>query len=132
LDGEGTHATLNFHVCASQIELDCCTGVSAGIDLRALGNEDMGCDPELPVQSRQAVSFGSRRRSVNDDGMKFSMEPRDRVASAAITVSFRLWQRPKVKVGGRYAVGPALIEIDSIDLQDLLHSDASAAELTTG
>ena len=35
-----------------------------------------------------------------------------------ITVSFRLWRRPQVKPGGRYAVGPGsgLIEVDSIDL----------------
>jgi hypothetical protein len=27
-----------------------------------------------------------------------------------------LWQRPQVKVGGRYAVGPVEIEIDSMEL----------------
>lgn len=36
--------------------------------------------------------------------------------SGDITVSFRLWRGPKVKVGGRYPVGPAHIEIDSIEL----------------
>jgi hypothetical protein len=38
------------------------------------------------------------------------------VASGRITVSFRLWKRPKVKVGGRYLVGPVRIEVDSIEL----------------
>ena len=33
-----------------------------------------------------------------------------------VSVSFRLWQRPKVKCGGRYPVGPAVIEVDSIEL----------------
>lgn len=33
-----------------------------------------------------------------------------------ITVSFRLWRRPKVRVGGRYPVGPGYIEIDSVEL----------------
>lgn len=33
-----------------------------------------------------------------------------------LTLSFRLWKRPKVKVGGRYPVGPAVIEVDSIEL----------------
>ncbi len=33
-----------------------------------------------------------------------------------ITLSFRLWRRPQVRVGGRYAVGPACIQIDSIEL----------------
>src|ERR1035438_3860620 len=32
------------------------------------------------------------------------------------TVSFRLWRRPKVREGGRYPVGPAQIEVDSVDL----------------
>jgi hypothetical protein len=38
------------------------------------------------------------------------------VASGDITVSIRLWSRPKVKVGGRYPVGPVRIEVDSIEL----------------
>ena len=48
--------------------------------------------------------------------MQFSPELRDDVASGDITVSFRLWTRPKVKVGGRYPVGPVDIEVDSIEL----------------
>ena len=31
-------------------------------------------------------------------------------------MSFRLWSRPKVRVGGRYPVGPAVIEVDSVEL----------------
>jgi hypothetical protein len=48
--------------------------------------------------------------------MQFSPELRDQVGAGRITVSFRLWKRPKVKVGGRYRVGGATIEIDDIDL----------------
>ena len=48
--------------------------------------------------------------------MQFSPELRDDVAAGDITVSFRLWTRPKVKVGGRYSMGPATIEVDAIDL----------------
>ncbi len=48
--------------------------------------------------------------------MDFSKELRDDVVAGDITVSFRLWQRPKVKVGGRYPVGPARIEVDSVEL----------------
>ena len=33
-----------------------------------------------------------------------------------ITVSFRLWRRPRVRPGGRYCVGPAQIEVDSVEL----------------
>ena len=37
--------------------------------------------------------------------MNFSRELRDDAISGDITVSFRLWQRPQVRVGGRYPVG---------------------------
>ena len=51
----------------------------------------------------------------------FSKELQDDVRSGAITVSFRLWKRPKVKVGGRYPIGSGgvggpQIEVDSIEL----------------
>jgi hypothetical protein len=48
----------------------------------------------------------------------FSKELRDDVLAGEITVSFRLWTRLQVKVGGRYSVGPGsgLIEVDSIEL----------------
>lgn len=48
--------------------------------------------------------------------MEFSRELRDAVISGDITVSFRLWRRPRVKEGGRYSVGPAQIEVDCVEL----------------
>lgn len=48
--------------------------------------------------------------------MQFSRELHDRVLSGDIRVSFRLWQRAKVKAGGRYRVGSGLIEVDSVEL----------------
>ena len=48
--------------------------------------------------------------------MEFSKDLRDDVIAGDITVSFRLWRRPKVKAGGRYPVGPVLIEVDSVEL----------------
>ncbi len=48
--------------------------------------------------------------------MQFSPDLRPGVASGEITVSFRLWKRPQVKVGNRYAVEGVEIEIDSIEL----------------
>ena len=48
--------------------------------------------------------------------MEFSRELRDDVISGHITVSFRLWRRPKVRPGGRYPVGPVQIEVDSVEL----------------
>jgi hypothetical protein len=48
--------------------------------------------------------------------VEFSRDLREDVISGEITVSFRLWKRPKVRVGARYTVGPAQIQIDSLDL----------------
>ena len=48
--------------------------------------------------------------------MQFSPELRDDVASGEITISVRLWQRPRVKAGGRYRVGLGAIEVDSVEL----------------
>jgi len=48
--------------------------------------------------------------------MEFSRDLRADVMSGEITVSFRLWRRPKVKQGGQYHVGPVKIEVDSIEL----------------
>lgn len=48
--------------------------------------------------------------------MEFSRELRQDVVGGRITVSFRLWQRPKAKVGGRYPIGDAFIQVDAIEL----------------
>jgi hypothetical protein len=47
--------------------------------------------------------------------MQFSADLRDRVADGTITVSYRLWSRPKVKAGGVYQSGAVIIEVDDID-----------------
>jgi len=48
--------------------------------------------------------------------VQFSKELRDDVIAGDITVSFRLWTRPKVRAGGRYPVGPGYIEVDAVEL----------------
>jgi len=48
--------------------------------------------------------------------VRFSPELREGVASGDITVSIRLWQRPKVRVGGRYESDGFQIEIDSLEV----------------
>jgi hypothetical protein len=48
--------------------------------------------------------------------VQFSSELREGVASGRITLSFRLWSRPQVKVGGQYANGSVRIEIDSMEM----------------
>lgn len=48
--------------------------------------------------------------------MQFSPDLRDDVAAGVVTVSVRLWRRPKVRVGGRYPVAGAVIEVTSVEL----------------
>ena len=48
--------------------------------------------------------------------MEFSPELRPAVIAGDVTVSVRLWQRPRARAGGRYRVGPATIEVDLIEL----------------
>lgn len=56
------------------------------------------------------------RRPRENWGVQFSHDLRDRVADGTITVSYRLWTRPKVKVSGVYRSGSVKIEIDDIEL----------------
>ena len=48
--------------------------------------------------------------------MEFSRDLRNDVLAGDITLSVRLWTRPKVKEGGRYRVGLGEIEVDAIEL----------------
>lgn len=48
--------------------------------------------------------------------MQFSPDLRDAVLDGTITLTYRLWTRPKVKVGGRYRVGPGAIKVDDMEL----------------
>lgn len=46
--------------------------------------------------------------------MQFIRALRDRIQSGDITTTVRLWQRPHVKVGGRYALPPGEIVVTRI------------------
>ena len=46
----------------------------------------------------------------------FSRDLREALARGEITVSIRLWSRPKVKVGARYRTSGVVIEIDAVEL----------------
>lgn len=48
--------------------------------------------------------------------VEFSRELRNDVLAGDITLSVRLWKRPRVKQGGGYGVGPGEIEIAVIEL----------------
>jgi hypothetical protein len=53
-------------------------------------------------------------RSDRRLGMTFTKRLRERVVSGEITCSVRIWQRPHVKVGGRYALGAGAIEVTAL------------------
>ena len=48
--------------------------------------------------------------------MQFSPELREQVLDGTITLTYRLWTRPQVKVGGRYRVEAGTIEVDDVEL----------------
>jgi hypothetical protein len=54
--------------------------------------------------------------------MQFISALRERIRSGEITSTVRLWQRPHVRVGGRYALPPGEIlvtKLDEISLADI-------------
>ena len=55
--------------------------------------------------------------------MQFLQPLRDRIRRGEITTTVRLWQRPHVKVGGRYALPPGEIVVTRI-------FEVSLAEIT--
>jgi hypothetical protein len=48
--------------------------------------------------------------------IEFSPELRPGVAAGEITLTYRLWQRARVKVGGRYRTAGVVIEVDGVEL----------------
>jgi hypothetical protein len=46
--------------------------------------------------------------------MMFTRRLREPVMRGEVTVSVRIWQRPHVKVGGRYPLGPGHIEVTAV------------------
>jgi hypothetical protein len=46
--------------------------------------------------------------------MQFTARLREPIMRGEITCSVRIWQRPHVKAGGRYPLGPGHIEVKSI------------------
>jgi len=48
--------------------------------------------------------------------MHFAGATQDGVADGRVDLTFRLWSRPQVKVGGTYRVGAVTIEVDEMEL----------------
>lgn len=46
--------------------------------------------------------------------MMFTKRLREPVMRGEVTFSVRIWQSPRVKVGGRYPLGPGFVEVTSI------------------
>jgi hypothetical protein len=46
--------------------------------------------------------------------MQFAKRLREPVMRSEVTCSVRIWRSPRVKVGGRYALGPGAIHVTSI------------------
>jgi hypothetical protein len=46
--------------------------------------------------------------------MTFTKWLREPIMRGEITCSVRIWRRPHVKAGGRYALGPGFVEVKSI------------------
>jgi hypothetical protein len=54
--------------------------------------------------------------------MQFTKRLREPIINGEIDCTIRIWKRPHVKVGGRYALGPGLVEVTSmreIELADI-------------
>jgi hypothetical protein len=52
----------------------------------------------------------------------FTKRLREPIMRGEITCSVRIWQQPRVKLGGKYALGPGHIEVTGIreiDLRDI-------------
>ena len=52
------------------------------------------------------------------------------MADGSITVSYRLWSRPQVKVGGIYKTADVSIEVDDMELVPFSSIDAEDLALT--
>ena len=46
--------------------------------------------------------------------MMFTKRLREPIMRGEITCSVRIWRKPHVKVGGKYALGPGFVEVTSI------------------
>ncbi|QGG96697.1 ASCH domain-containing protein [Actinomarinicola tropica] len=87
---------------------------------RALAEDRRGDEGEWCQASAASGSDDlSGHRSGHTGGVQFSAELRDRVADGSITVSYRLWSRRQVKVGGRYSVAGVTIVVDDVELVPL-------------
>lgn len=74
--------------------------------------------PPGAADARVATSAHARPAAAADTvaSVEFSRELRNDVLAGDVTLSIRLWKRPKVKPGGHYRVGPGEIQVDAVEL----------------
>jgi len=48
------------------------------------------------------------------DDVQFAKPLRDRIRAGEITCSVRIWQQPRVRLSGRYALSPGEVVVDSL------------------
>ena len=49
-------------------------------------------------------------------GLRFTQDAHGAVADGTLTVTYRAWKRPQVKVGGKYRVGATTVEVPAIEV----------------
>lgn len=59
-------------------------------------------------------------------GLLFTQDAHAGLADGSVTVTFRAWKRPQVKVGGRYRVGAVTLQVDAVALVPASAVPASA------
>ena len=47
-------------------------------------------------------------------GLAFTQDAHASIADGSLTVTFRAWTRPQVKVGGRYRIGATTVEVTAL------------------
>lgn len=52
-------------------------------------------------------------------GLRFTQDAHAAIADGTVTVTYRAWKRPQVKVGGRYRIGATTVEVTAIELVPL-------------
>jgi hypothetical protein len=57
--------------------------------------------------------------------MQFTKRLREPIMRGEVTCSIRIWQKPHVKEGGRYPLGPGHIEVTSV--KEITLKDVTAA-----
>jgi hypothetical protein len=59
-------------------------------------------------------------------GLRFTQDAHAAIADGSVTVTYRAWKRPQVKVGGKYRIGPTTVEVTAIEIVPLATAPAES------